>query len=89
MANIKSQIKRNKQNQARQLRNKAARSSLKTDAKKVRTAVAEGDADAARTQLAATSRQYDKAAARGVLHRRTVARRKSRLARLVNSPSEG
>jgi len=89
VANIKSQIKRNKQNEARERRNKGARSSLKTEAKKVRTAVAEGDADSASAQLAATSRQYDKAASRGVLHPRTAARRKSRLARMVNAGSQG
>ena len=89
MANIKSQIKRNRQNERRHERNKAVRSSLKTDAKKVRTAIAEGDADAARERLTDASRALDRAAAKGVMHKRAAARRKSRLARAVNTSSAG
>jgi small subunit ribosomal protein S20 len=84
MANIKSQIKRNRQNAKRHERNTAVRSSLKTSAKKVHTAVAEGDADAAREQTRATARALDKAASKGILHKRTAARRKSRLAKAAN-----
>ena len=87
MANIKSQIKRNRQNERRHERNKAVRSALKTDAKKVRTTMDEGDVDAARRRLADTSRSIDKAAAKGVLHKRAAARRKSRLSRAVNAAS--
>jgi small subunit ribosomal protein S20 len=84
MANIKSQIKRNRQNEARHERNKAVRSALKTSTKKARTAVAEGDAEAALAQVREASRELDKAASKGVLHRRTAARRKSRLAKAAN-----
>ena len=84
MANIKSQIKRNKQNDGRHERNKAVRSALKTSTKKARSAVAEGDADAALTQVREASRELDKAASKGVLHKRTAARRKSRLAKAAN-----
>jgi small subunit ribosomal protein S20 len=87
MANIKSQIKRNRQNERRHERNKAVRSSLKTDAKKVRVSVDEGDAEAARQRLLDASRALDKAASRGVVHKRAAARRKSRLARAVNASS--
>jgi small subunit ribosomal protein S20 len=87
VANIKSQIKRNRQNERRHERNKAVRSSLKTDAKKVRTAIVDGDADAARERLAQASRELDKAAAKGVVHKRAAARRKSRLANAVNAAS--
>jgi small subunit ribosomal protein S20 len=87
MANIKSQIKRNRQNERRHERNKAVRSSLKTDAKKVRVSVADGDGDAARQRLLDASRALDKAASRGVLHKRAAARRKSRLAKAVNASS--
>ncbi|HZD80347.1 MAG TPA: 30S ribosomal protein S20 [Actinomycetota bacterium] len=81
MANIRSQIKRNRQNERRRQRNKAVRSALKTSSKKVRTSMAEDDADTAREQLAEATRAYDKAAAKGVIHPRTAARHKSRLAR--------
>ncbi|HJP65447.1 MAG TPA: 30S ribosomal protein S20 [Actinomycetota bacterium] len=81
MANIKSQIKRNKQNEARRVRNKAVRSSLKTASKRVRDASTSGDADQATALLKAATRDLDKAASKGVLHKRAAARRKSRLAR--------
>jgi small subunit ribosomal protein S20 len=87
MANIKSQIKRNRQNERRRERNKAVRSSLKTDAKKVRVSVGEGDDEAARQRLLDASRALDKAASSGVLHKRAAARRKSRLAKAVNASS--
>jgi small subunit ribosomal protein S20 len=84
MANIKSQIKRNRQNAVRHERNKAAKSALKTQIKRVHLAVGEGDADAAATQQRETARALDKAASKGILHKRTAARRKSRLAKVVN-----
>jgi small subunit ribosomal protein S20 len=85
VANIKSQIKRNRQNERRHERNKGVRSALKTEAKKVRTSVAEGDAEAARQRLLEASRSLDQAASNGVLHKRAAARRKSRLAKAVNA----
>ena len=84
MANIKSQIKRNKQNDKRAEKNKAVRTSLKTSTKKARTAVASGDGEAATVQVLETSRQLDKAASKGIVHKRTAARRKSRLAKAAN-----
>jgi small subunit ribosomal protein S20 len=84
MANIKSQIKRNRQNAVRHERNKAAKSALKTQTKRVQLAVGEGDTDAATTQQRETARALDKAASKGILHKRTAARRKSRLAKAVN-----
>ncbi len=81
MANIKSQIKRNRQNERRRMRNKAVRSELKTAVKRAQAA---GDAEAAAGEARAASRQLDKAATKGVLHERTAARRKSRLARSAN-----
>jgi len=83
VANIKSQIKRNRQNEQSRERNKAVRTSLKTAAKKVRTAASEGDLETASTRLREAARSLDRAASDGVLHKRTVARRKSRLARKV------
>jgi small subunit ribosomal protein S20 len=80
MANIKSQIKRIKTNERRRERNKAVRSALKTAEKKVRAS--EGDSS---QELREASRALDKAASSGVLHKRTAARHKSRLARSANS----
>jgi small subunit ribosomal protein S20 len=87
VANIKSQIKRNRQNERRRERNKAVRTELKTSAKKARTAVSEGDGEAATELLRSASRAIDKAASRGIVHRRAAARRKSRLAKAAGSPA--
>ena len=88
VANIKSQIKRNRQNEADRVRNKAVRTSLKTDAKKLRSAVDDGDAGAAAEAFAHAARQLDKAASKGMVHKRTAARRKSRMARAVASAGD-
>jgi len=85
MANIKSQIKRNRQNAKRAERNKTVRTALKTSTKKVRLAVAAGDADEATARQREAARALDKAASKGILHPRTAARRKSRLARAAAS----
>jgi len=77
VANIKSQIKRNRQNSGRQLRNKAIRSSLKTSAKRVQSA----EGDGVTQELRRATRELDRAASKGAIHKRAAARRKSRLAR--------
>jgi small subunit ribosomal protein S20 len=81
VANIKSQIKRNRQNERRHARNKGVRTRLRTEAKKVREVT---DPQEAEAQLRSTAQLLDKAAATGAIHRRTAARRKSRLARSVS-----
>ena len=78
MANIKSQIKRNRQNLKAQARNKAVRSELKTRTKSAVQAIEGGAEDAAALTKAAVSR-IDTAAAKGVIHKNAAARRKSRL----------
>ena len=78
MANIKSQIKRNRQNEKRRLRNREARSELATRTKAA-IAAAEAGADDADELLLAAIKRIDKAAQSGVLHTNTAARRKSRL----------
>ena len=85
MANIKSQIKRNKQNEKHGERNKTVRTALKTSTKKVRAAIGDGDAEAATTQQREAARALDKAVAKGIVHKRTAARRKSRLAKAASS----
>ncbi len=80
MANIKSQIKRNKQNEKRRLRNKAVKSSLKTAIRKFREAADQGNVEEAVVLMRAASRQLDKAACKGVIHRNQAANRKSAIA---------
>ena len=85
MANIASQIKRNRQNLKRRARNKAARSELKTYMKKFTAAVDEGDRDAATTALADASQRLDKAARKGVVHANFAANKKSRMTARLNA----
>ena len=82
MANIKSQIKRNKQNEKRRVRNKAVRSELKTRTKVVTTAAEAGDENVEELTRLAIKR-LDKAASKGVIHKNQAARRKSRLAKRI------
>ncbi len=89
MANIKSQIKRIKTNEKHRLRNKDVSSALKTSVRRVREATAAGDGDAASKALAQASRQLDKAASKGVIHRNQAANRKSALAGAVAKVTKG
>lgn len=90
MANIRSQIKRNRQNEKRRLRNKAVRSELKT---RVKTAVAAAETGAENSPeaLRLAVKKLDKAAQKGVIHKNQAARRKSRLMKRINAltQSEG
>jgi small subunit ribosomal protein S20 len=83
VANIKSQIKRNKQNEKARLRNKAVKSSLKTSIRKFREAADAGDAEAATLALRTATRELDKAASKGVIHKNQAANRKSAIAKRV------
>jgi small subunit ribosomal protein S20 len=83
MANIKSQIKRNRQSEAARQRNKAVRSALKTKTKRFEQAVETGD-EAAAEALSAVTKAYDQAAARGVVHKSKASNKKSRLAKRLN-----
>ncbi|HWG73007.1 MAG TPA: 30S ribosomal protein S20 [Acidimicrobiales bacterium] len=84
MANIKSQIKRNRQNERLRLRNKAVKSEIKTRVKRaVRSA--EAGADTSLEDLRAAVKRLDKAASHGVIHKNQAANRKSRLVRRINS----
>ncbi len=77
MANIKSQIKRNKQNEKRHQRNKAVKSELKTLVRKAREAADAGDKDAAVEATRVAARKLDKAVSKGVIHKNQAANRKS------------
>jgi len=79
VANLRSQIKRNRQTIKRTARNRAFRSQLRTGTTRALEAAESGDAAAAETALRAAKREIDVAVSRGILHRNTAARRKSRL----------
>jgi small subunit ribosomal protein S20 len=82
MANIKSQIKRNKQNEAARDRNRAVKSEIRT---RTKTAVNAVGGENEETALRAAVKRIDKAAAKGVIHKNTAANKKSGLMRRINS----
>ena len=88
MANHKSAIKRNRQAQKRTLINKARKTGVKTVTKKVEAAVAEGNPADARTRFQAAQKVIAQTAAKGTIHKKTAARKISRLSRMVNALSE-
>lgn len=79
MANIKSAIKRNKQNEKRRLRNRVFRGRARTFVQKARLAIEGGDAQIAKNEVLKAVSALDKAAEKGIIHRNNAARRKSRL----------
>ena len=84
MANIKSAKKRIRVAAKRQARNKHIKSGTKTAIKKVTAAAGAGDAMAAKELLIQAVSAIDKAASKGVYHKNTAARKKSKLTKLVN-----
>ena len=89
MANIKSQIKRNKQNEKARQRNKAVKSSLKTAVRSFREAADAGDTEKASEALRAAYVKLDKAASKGVIHKNQAANRKSTLAKRAATLTQG
>lgn len=85
MANIKSAKKRIKVIATKTARNRAVKSAVKTYIKKVMTAVTNNDATTAQASLTVAIKAIDRATAKGIFHKKTAARKKSTLARLVNS----
>jgi len=85
VANIRSQIKRNRQNEKRRLRNKSVKSSLKTAVRKFNETAATGDSEAATALLRDASRKLDKAVSKGVIHKNQAANRKSAIAKRLAS----
>ena len=81
MANIKSQIKRNRQNEAAHERNKSVKSALKSAIRRFREAADAGDADKARELARAANRKLDKAASAGVIHKNQAANKKSAISK--------
>lgn len=85
MANIKSQIKRIKQNEKRHQRNKSVKSDLKTAIRKFREAAAAGDKDSATVLGQSAARKLDKAVSKGVIHKNQAANRKSAIGKTTAS----
>ncbi len=79
MANHKSALKRIRSSRRKQERNRIVRSRTRTYVKKARQSLASSDLDQAREAIRTAVSELDKAATKGVLHRKNVARRKSRL----------
>jgi len=85
LANIKSAIKRNKQNEKRRVRTRIYRGKARTFVAKARVAVDEKDAEKAKTATLEAISALDKAAQKGVIHKNNAARRKSRLMKRLAS----
>ncbi len=87
MANHKSAIKRARQNELRRLRNKSVKTRIKSIVKDVRSSMGETSAQDMTVKLNTAQSAIDKASKKGVIHKRTAARKISRLTRLANSSS--
>ncbi len=85
MANIKSQIKRNKQNEKAHERNKSVKTGLKSAVRKFREAAESGDAAKAQELAKDATKKLDKAASKGVIHKNQAANRKSAIAKKAAS----
>jgi small subunit ribosomal protein S20 len=85
VANIKSQIKRIRTNEAARVRNKSVKSSLKTAIRHFREAADSGDRAQALAALQVASRKLDKAASSGVIHANQAANKKSAMAQRANA----
>lgn len=85
MANLKSAIKRNRQNKKRRLRNRIYRGNARTSVRKAKVAIDVGEVDAAREATMQAVSALDKAAQKGILHKNNAARRKSRLMKRLAS----
>lgn len=88
MANIKSAIKRIRVTEVKTLRNRMVKSTVKTFVRKFEDTVAAGNVDEAKKLYPRVSHVIDKAAAKGVLHRNTAARKKSKLALKLNKMAQ-
>jgi small subunit ribosomal protein S20 len=85
VANLASAIKRNKQNERNRVRNKARKSTLKAQTRRLLDAIRDGKAQDAQEMFRLVTKALDQTAAKGTLHRNAAARRKSRLAKRVNT----
>jgi small subunit ribosomal protein S20 len=87
LANHKSALKRARQNEERRMRNKSTKTRIKNIVKDVRLAVSEKSKESALTELDTAKSIIDKAAKKGVIHKKTASRKISRLSKIVNAIS--
>ncbi|WP_040948322.1 30S ribosomal protein S20 [Gorillibacterium massiliense] len=87
MPNIKSAIKRVKTNDARRLRNASQKSALRTAVKSFEVAAEGQNVETAKAALIQASKKLDKAVTKGLIHKNTANRKKSRLAKKLNALS--
>jgi len=85
LANIKSQIKRNRQNEKRRVRNRVLRGSTRTALRKAHLAIENGDKEEAQAAAMLATKELDKAASKGIIHKNKAARQKSRLMQQLHS----
>ncbi len=85
MANIKSAKKRAITNEKRNLRNRMVKTNLKTTEKQFLNAVAEGDVEKAQAEYKLASKKFDMAATKGIIHKNAANRKKSQLAKKINT----
>lgn len=89
MPNIKSAIKRTKQNEKRRLHNASQKSALRTSLKDAEAALADNNAERAQAALVEATQKLDKAASKGLIHKNKAARQKSRLTKKLNQLANG
>jgi len=85
MPNSKSAKKRLRQNDVRRLRNRATKSSMRSQIRKVREAVTAGDVEVAEKEYREAAKKIDRAGAKNIIHRNTAARTKSRLQKTIKA----
>ncbi|MEQ8786536.1 MAG: 30S ribosomal protein S20 [Pirellulaceae bacterium] len=88
MPNTKSAKKRLRQSEVRRQRNKAVKTSLRSQIRKVRAAVAAGEIETAEQEFVLTARKLDRAGSRYIIHRNTASRLKSRLQKLIRKAKQ-
>jgi small subunit ribosomal protein S20 len=87
MPNTASAKKRLRQNDKRRINNRTGKSSMRTQIRKVREAVAAGDSDLAQSEYIVAQKKIDRAASKNLIHRNAAARTKSRLVAMLKSVS--
>jgi small subunit ribosomal protein S20 len=87
LANHKSAVKRARQNELRRVRNKSVKTRIKSIVKDVRSPAEEISGADMSAKISAVQSAFDKASKKGVIHKRTAARKISRLTKLTNSAS--
>ncbi len=85
MANLAQSKKRIRQNEKQQERNRARKSALKTETRKLLDVIHSGDLEKAKSQFNSLTKQLDQVEAKGTLHKKTASRKKSRLAKQLNA----